>query len=100
PEHAAWLLCRVRSSAGHFLETMSKLAAEGFYTPDDSQQAILRDAALEVWEVAHAMQKRKMLGDLTAIRAKAEQQFLDIVGDSAHALKGLRLVRGEASVRY
>jgi hypothetical protein len=46
------------------------------------------------------MHKRKMLGDLTAIRAKDEQEFLDIVGDSAHALKGLRLARGEASVKY
>jgi hypothetical protein len=100
PEYTDVLLVQRLKFAGHFLETMSKLAAEGFYTPDDSQEAILRDAALEVWEVARAMQKRKLLGDLTAIRAKDEQQFLDIVGDSAHALKGLRLVRGEASVRF
>jgi hypothetical protein len=100
PEYTDVLLVQRLKFAGHFLETMSKLAALGFYTPDDSQHAILRDAALEVWEVARAMQKRKMLGDLTAIRAKDEQQFLDIVGDSAHALKGLRLVRGEASVKY
>jgi hypothetical protein len=100
PEYAEQLLVQRLKFAGHFLETMSKLAAEGFYTPDDAQRAILRDAALEVWEVAREMHKRKMLGDLTAIRAKDEQEFLDIVGDSAHALKGLRLVRGEASVRY
>jgi hypothetical protein len=100
PAYTDKLLVQRLKFAGHFLETMSKLAAEGFYTPDDAQQAILRDAALEVWEVAKAMQERKLLGDLTALRAKNEQDFLDIVGDSAHALKGLRLVRGEASVRY
>ena len=100
PEYTDVLLVQRLKFAGHFLETMSKLAALGFYTPDDAQLAILRDAALEVWEVARAMKQQKLLGDLTAIRAKNEQQFLDIVGDSAHALKGLRLVRGEASVRY
>ena len=100
PEYTDVLLVQRLKFAGHFLESMSKLAALGFYTPDESQQAILRDAALEVWEVARAMKKEKLLGDLTALRAKDEQQFLDIVGDSAHALKGLRLVRGEASVRY
>ncbi len=100
PEYTDVLLVQRLKFAGHFLETMSKLAAEGFYTPDESQQAILRDAALEVWEVASAMKKRKLLGDLTAIRAKDEQEFLDIVGDSAHALKGLRLATGEASVHF
>src|SRR4029434_5846782 len=79
PEYTDVLLVQRLKFAGHFLETMSKLAAEGFYTPDDSQEAILRDAALEVWEVARAMQKRKLLGDLTAIRAKDETQFLDNV---------------------
>jgi hypothetical protein len=100
PEYTDVLLVQRLKFAGHFLETMSKLAALGFYTPDESQQAILRDAALELWEVARAMKQEKLLGDLTAIRAKDEQQFLDIVGDSAHALKGLRLVRGEATVRF
>ena len=98
--HANQLMVQRLKFTGHFLESMHKLAALGLYVPDTQQQAYLEGAARQVAGVAKALQTTGLLDDLDAVREADEQLYLDIVGDSAHAIRGLELALGRASIAY
>ncbi len=46
------------------------------------------------------LENLKAFDDLAEIKTKDEQLFLDIVGDAAHALRGLRIATGDGEVYY
>lgn len=100
PEHQDKLTVQRLKFSGHFLESMSTLAIMGAYVPDAHQQAVLAEAAQEVVMATAVLQQRGLLTDLPAVRARDEQLYLDIVGDSAHAVRGLELALGRASVTW
>lgn len=100
PEHRLRLLVQRLKFAGHFLESMHKMAALGLYTPDAAQQETLTGAAREVVSVARTLSELGVLGGLDALRAQDEQLYLDVVGDSAHALRGLELALGRGSLAW
>lgn len=100
PKFRTQLLVQRVKYLGHFLETMSKLQAMGLYTPDDRQVQLLEGAAQNLTLAVDALQKSGALDNLPAIRAKDEQLYLDIVGDSAHAVRGLELALGRGEVRW
>ena len=41
-----------------------------------------------------------MIRQIEKLKSQDEQRYLDLVGDSAHALKGLRIATGESPVYY
>lgn len=100
PDHQDALTVQRLKFSGHFLESMSTLAIMGAYTPDPRQQALLAEAAQEVVMATAVLEQRGLLGDLPAVRARDEQLYLDIVGDSAHAVRGLELALGRATVAW
>ncbi len=100
PQHADILLVQRLKYTGHFLETMHKMAALGLYTPDEKQQRMLAGAAEHLVLVVEALEQSGMLKNMDKVRAKDEQLYLDLIGDSAHAVRGLRLALGEGTVRY
>jgi hypothetical protein len=100
PRYATKLMVQRLKFTGHFLESMHKLAALGYYTPTPEQVTLLEGAAMQVALIAQGLQKTGALDDLEAIRAEDEQLYLDIVGDSAHAIRGLTLALGQGSVFY
>jgi len=100
PEHALLLLVQRLKFTGHFLESMHKMAAMGMYRPSQAQQATLNGAAQHVALVVRALDQQGAFDGAEEIRKTDEQLYLDIVGDSAHALRGLQLATGEGSVRY
>ena len=99
-EHLVLLLVQRLKFTGHFLETLHKMGIMGLYTPTPEQEAVLKGVADQVVLTVQALQSRGVYDNLDAIRAKNEQLYLDVIGDSAHALRGLRLATGAAGLRY
>jgi hypothetical protein len=100
PEHTDLLLVQRLKYTGHFLESMHKMAAMGIFSPDPTQQKLLVGAADQVVLTVEALQQRGVLAKMDALRTSNEQMYLDLIGDAAHAARGLRLALGEDSVAY
>ena len=99
-EHADRLLVQRLKFTGHFLESMHKLAAMGFYTPSSEQKEVLDGVALQVALTTEALRGRGVFDRMAEIRKEDEQMYLDLVGDSAHALHGLLIALGDEPVRF
>ena len=100
PEHTDLLLVQRLKFTGHFLETMHKMAAMGLFSPTAEQQRLLVGAADQVVLTVEALHKRGVLGRMESLRTTNEQMYLDLIGDAAHAARGLRLALGEDTVAY
>ncbi|MCB9678819.1 MAG: hypothetical protein H6737_27190 [Alphaproteobacteria bacterium] len=105
PQFATQLLEQRVKFLGHFLETTHKLAALGLYTPDDAQKAKLDFARDElVRTVGRLENETQLFQDLPALRAIPDptkhQLYLDTLGDSAHAIRGIDLSTGAGTIRY
>ncbi len=99
-EHMILLLVQRLKFTGHFLETMHKMAILGLYKPTPEQERLLIGAADQVTLTVRALQSRGVYDKLDAIREHDEQLYLDVVGDSAHALRGLRLAMGTGGLQH
>jgi len=51
-------------------------------------------------DTAKRLKKTGAMDNLQALREGNEQLYLDIVGDSAHAVRGMELALGRASIAY
>lgn len=100
PEHAEKLQVQRLKFAGHFVESMSKLAAMGVYSPDAEQLAVLVSASDEIVDATARIEQLGLLSTLDVVRARDEQLYLDIVGDSAHGIRGLELALGRSELRW
>lgn len=100
PQHRLRLLVQRLKFTGHWMESMAKLSALGLYSPDEAQQDLLESAAAELLKTAHTLQEVKVDQHLTQIQAQDRQLHLDIIGDSAHALRGLNLALGRDTIPY
>ncbi len=100
PQHAALLLVQRLKFVGHFLESAHKMAAMGLYRPSEEQQRMLQGAAQQLVLVVEGMEQQAIFDALDALRTTDEQMYLDVVGDSAHAIRGLELALGRGEVRY
>ncbi|MEL6346288.1 MAG: hypothetical protein AAFV53_24470 [Myxococcota bacterium] len=99
-EYMTQLVVQQLKFTGHFLESMHKLAAMGLYTPSPAQKKVLEDAATRVALNVDRLHRMGIYDNLDALRAKNEQLYLDVIGDSAHALHGLKIALGQDVVRY
>ncbi len=100
PQHTVLLLVQRLKFTGHFLESAHKLAAMGVYTPDDEQKKLLEGAAQQVILTTRALEEQAAFDAMDAIRVDNEQLYLDLIGDSSHAINGLLLAQGKREVRY
>lgn len=99
PEYAVVLLEQRMKFLGHFLESTHKLAAMGFYVPSDEQQKVLEIARIELVKTVGVLESMGVFEQLHELRTSNEQTYLDFVGDAAHALRGIDLSTGAATVR-
>ena len=51
-------------------------------------------------DTAKRLKKTGALDNLETVREGNEQLYLDIVGDAAHAVRGVELALGRASIDY
>lgn len=99
PQFALVLITQRLKFTGHVVESLHKLAALGFATPGPELEAELRRAEAELLATVQAIDEAGIFDKLGEIRAADEQRYLDLVGDAAHALRGLDLATG-SPVRY
>ena len=85
---------------GHFLESMHKMAALGLYEPTDQQRVLLTGVADQLVLTVEALGQQGVFDQLDALKTAKPQVYLDIVGDSAHAVRGLKLALGQDAIRY
>lgn len=102
PEYKVVLLEQRLKFVGHFLESAHKLAAYGLYTPDAAQTEQLAAARRELVATVDALAATGALEQLHAFATdpRSYQMYLDFVGDSAHALRGIDLATGAGTVCY
>lgn len=100
PDYTVVLLEQRLKFLGHFLESASQLEALGFYAPDDAARAELKHALDQLVATVTVLERMGVLDRLGELRASNEQVYLDFVGDAAHAVHGIDLATGAATVRY
>ena len=100
PDYRHLLLAQRLKFLGHFLETTHKLAAMKLFTPNAKQREVMQECAGQLIATVAVLENTKILTHLNGVRKLDEQLFLDFVGDSAHALRGLDLATGMATVHY
>jgi len=98
PEFKVPLLVQRLKLTGHTLETMARIAASG--APKAPTGTELTAYARDLAESVQLLEKSEVFKNLNTLRTKNEQLYLDVVGDSAHALRGLRIATGQATVVY
>ncbi|MCA9492685.1 MAG: hypothetical protein KC621_22280 [Myxococcales bacterium] len=94
---------------GHWLETTHKMLAMGLCTPTDEDAAATKRVADEIVRTVAALEQ---LGAFTAMPTMTtdpayakvprgpEQLYLDLIGDSAHAVRGIDLATGVGTIAY
>ena len=60
----------------------------------------MSEAIVVLVETAKDLKKLGAFDNLQVLREGNEQLYLDIVGDSAHAVRGLELALGRATIAY
>lgn len=100
PEHKLILMAQQLKFTGHWLESVHKMAAMGLYTPGVKDQEVMARAVGALLESVQALKSLGALDNLEAIQKQNPQLYLDLVGDSAHAIHGLELALGRATVSY
>jgi hypothetical protein len=100
PKYRTRLLVQRVKFLGHWLESVSKMQAMGLFEPNAEQLRLIEGAAQNLSLVVDALAKQGTFQQVDTIRTKDEQLYLDIVGDSAHALHGLELAMGRAEVSW
>ena len=98
PDYALILLEQRLKFVGHFLESAHKLAALGFYSPTAEQKALLETARAELVKTVGVLEAMGVFERLSELETSNEQMYLDFVGDSAHALRGIDLSTGAGVV--
>jgi len=99
PEYALLLVEQRLKFLGHFLESAHKLAAMGFFHPSEVQKTELDLAMVELISTVELLHQMGVFDRMDDVRATNEQTWLDVMGDSAHAIRGVDLALGTASVR-
>lgn len=100
PEYKLKLTVQRMKFLGHWLETISKMHAMGLFVPDDAQLTQIEGAAQNLVVTVDNLKKQGAFDNLPAIRKKDEQIYLDIIGDSGHAVRGLELALGRGKVNW
>ncbi len=83
---------------GHTLETLYRLSPTDLV--GDTDRTVLEQVAAEVVKSVVLLKETAAFTNMEQIRAQNEQLYLDIIGDAAHALRGLRIAIGESPVYY
>jgi len=100
PEHELVIMAQQLKFTGHWLESVHKMAAMGLFLPDAAQQEVMAQATEALLASVVALKAKGALDNLASIREKNPQLFLDLVGDSAHAIHGLELALGRVEVAW
>ena len=100
PAHELVLMAQQLKFTGHWLESVHKMAAMGLFAPGPAQQEVMAQATEALIASVAALKSKGALDNLSSIREENPQLYLDLVGDSAHAIHGLELALGRLEVSF
>lgn len=100
PDKRLVLAAQQLKFVGHWLESAHRLAATGAIEVGPADQLVMARAADVLVDTVKDLKALGALDNLHELRGSNEQLYLDLVGDSAHALRGLELAMGRAAVLY
>jgi hypothetical protein len=109
PATAALLLSQRLKFLGHWLETTHKILALRLCEPTEEDTAATARVAAELVRTLAALDSLGVWKDLPTLRTHPtyagvprgpEQLYLDLVGDSAHAVRGIDLATGVGTIAY
>lgn len=98
PDYRLLLVIQRLKLLGHWLETTHRLAALSLFEPDDTWRAQVRRANAALADTVAALEAAGVFDELASVRAEREQTWLDLLGDSSHALHALELGAGRVAV--
>jgi hypothetical protein len=98
PQHKQSLLLQRLKFVGHFLESAAKLILLTDYQPRPEHQAMLKGAADQLTLTVEALKREGLIGNPETLLKTEPQKYLDIIGDSAHAVYGIELMGGLRSI--
>lgn len=99
PKYGMVLMVQRLKFLGHLVETLHKMAALNLVQETPELRAATDSAEEELLQTVTLFEQNGIYKNLEIIRAGDEQLYLDICGDSAHALNGLKLATG-AKIAY
>lgn len=94
---------------GHWLETVHKIGALGVCPLGEAERAATERVAGELVRTVDALGTLGVWNDVSAVKANKEldaigrganQVYLDLVGDSSHAVRGIDLATGVGTIRF
>lgn len=94
------LLVQRMKFLGHWLETMSRFQILGLFTPDDLQLNQVEGAAQNLAITVNDLDELGTFDRLDTLATTDHQLYLDVVGDAAHAIRGLELALGRQKLRW
>jgi hypothetical protein len=100
PENELVLTVQQLKFVGHWIESLNKMAAMKLFDPTPAQQAAMGEAVKILVETAKRLKKTGAMDNLAVLREGNEQLYLDIVGDASHAVRGMELALGRATIAY
>ncbi len=100
PNRRLVLMVQQLKFTGHWLESAHKLAIAGLWEPDAAEQVLMAQAVGVVVDTVRELKALGALDNLSKLREQNEQLYLDIVGDSSHAVRGLELALGRGVYRF
>ncbi|MBK8012564.1 MAG: hypothetical protein IPK13_14525 [Deltaproteobacteria bacterium] len=89
PRYAAPLLIQKLKFSGHFLETLALAHSWGVFRPSPTEIRTIRAAVRDLANTTEAL--RSAYANLPKLKKTAPQAYFDLVGDTCHAIRGLRL---------
>ncbi len=94
------LLVQRMKFLGHWLESMSRMQILGLFSPDDMQVHTIEGAAQNLVLTVNSLGELGTFDRLDSLKTSDHQLYLDVLGDSAHAVRGLELALGRQTLRW
>ncbi|MCK6529999.1 hypothetical protein L6R50_21400 [Myxococcota bacterium] len=89
PKLAPLLINQEVKFLGHMLEGLGNAEREGVWSPTAEEAEVLAGARRRLLRAALRLEETGVYAQLAGIRAGNEQFYLDLVGDSCHAVRAL-----------
>jgi hypothetical protein len=100
PEYTDLLLVQRMKFLGHYLETLHKAAALGLYADTSAHRTAIERGADELVATVNSLLEAGTFERMAHLKTSNEQLYLDLIGDSAHAVRGFGMHSGEGVIRY
>ena len=98
PQYKIPLAVQRLKLTGHTLETLGRISTSSH--PKAPAPALLKPVIEEVIKSVELLNDFSVYKHLHIAKTENHQLFLDVVGDSAHALRGLNIAYGDQAVYY